>query len=193
MTIVATKATGALLTRVATHGRLTPMARRVETSHNSDMIMKIARNHNPDHLVLTASARKKIAARRQGRIPKPGPKPELIRFQNSGVFPFAIPISVNLRRVRSRSRTRAPKPARTKVPSTISKSAVRLRTIWIPSSASKSPAIAPIKSERVIRRMIRASMMTESVPRRATMNRQPNGLTPNMYSPIAIVHLPVGG
>ena len=38
-----------------------------------------------------------------------------------------------------------------------------------------------------------ATIVTISVPATAEENRQPNGVTPNSFSPIPIVHLPSGG
>ena len=38
-----------------------------------------------------------------------------------------------------------------------------------------------------------ATIVTISVPATAEENRQPNGVMPNSFSPIPIVHLPSGG
>ena len=38
-----------------------------------------------------------------------------------------------------------------------------------------------------------ATIVTISVPATAEEKRQPNGVTPNSFSPIPIVHLPSGG
>ena len=40
---------------------------------------------------------------------------------------------------------------------------------------------------------MRATMRIDRVPSTATAKRQPNGVAPNSYSPMAIVHLPSGG
>ena len=51
----------------------------------------------------------------------------------------------------------------------------------------------PRRVERNRRRPIRATISTARVPVTATTNRQPNGVNPNSFSPIAIIHLPPGG
>ena len=51
----------------------------------------------------------------------------------------------------------------------------------------------PRRVERNRRRPIRATIRTDRVPVTATTNRQPNGVNPNSFSPIAIIHLPPGG
>ena len=56
----------------------------------------------------------------------------------------------------------------------MSSSAVRESTRWKPSSASSSPAAQPSVVERNIRRPIRTSSSTDSVPATAAANRQPN-------------------
>ncbi len=44
-----------------------------------------------------------------------------------------------------------------------------------------------------IRRAVRATMSTVSVPTIAAENRQPRLLLPKIHSPNAIIHLPSGG
>ena len=40
---------------------------------------------------------------------------------------------------------------------------------------------------------IRAVNKTERIPSKATAIRQPKGVAPNIASPLAITHLPIGG
>ena len=70
---------------------------------------------------------------------------------------------------------------------------MRLCTYAMPSTVSSSPATQPSSVERNSRRPIRAVMSTARVPMTATMNRQPNGVMPNICSPSPISHLPPGG
>ena len=70
---------------------------------------------------------------------------------------------------------------------------MRDSTIDSPSTASSSPARQPRRVDLVIRRTMRASIRTASVPSTAGMNRQPNGVTPNIHSPSPITHFPIGG
>ena len=51
----------------------------------------------------------------------------------------------------------------------------------------------PSSVERNMRRPMRATISTDSVPSSATTKRQPNGDRPNIHSPAAIIHLPRGG
>ena len=74
-----------------------------------------------------------------------------------------------------------------------SSSAVRDIEMAMPSIARRNPATPPKSVERVSRRPIRTVRSTASVPSSAGMKRQPNGVSPNRYSPRAIVHLPTGG
>ena len=139
-------------------------------------------------MVATASPNSAMAAQRHGRSPSHGPRPRL-----TSSSPYLLMVTANRVRVLSLSRRSAPKAARTKKPRVRSVSAVRLRTRWMPSMARSSPAITPRASDRVRRRTMRAIISTAMVPRSATMNRQPNGLTPKRYSPMPITHLPTGG
>ncbi len=75
----------------------------------------------------------------------------------------------------------------------MSSSAVRLITNSSPSSASSRPATQPSRVDRVIRRAIRASIRIDREPTTATAKRQPNGFSPNIHSPTAIMILPMGG
>ncbi len=70
---------------------------------------------------------------------------------------------------------------------------MRLITKCSPSTAISVPARQPRKVERNIRRPIRHSSSTDSVPSTAVMKRQPNGLNPNIHSPIPMTYLPTGG
>ncbi|CAB5002066.1 unannotated protein [freshwater metagenome] len=51
----------------------------------------------------------------------------------------------------------------------------------------------PMRSERVMRRRMRAVMRIAMTPRIETAMRQPKGVAPKKYSPAAIVHFPRGG
>ncbi len=51
----------------------------------------------------------------------------------------------------------------------------------------------PSSVDPVIRRAIRAVIRIETVPMTATENRHPNGVSPNVHCPIAIMILPSGG
>ena len=75
----------------------------------------------------------------------------------------------------------------------MSSSAVRLITNSRPSTASSRPATQPSSVDRVIRRAIRAVIRIESEPTTQAANRHPNGLSPNIHSPAAIMIFPNGG
>ena len=62
-----------------------------------------------------------------------------------------------------------------------------------PSSASSRPATVPMKFEFVKRRAIRAVSKTLRIPKMAIEIRQPKGVAPKIDSPLAIIHLPIGG
>ena len=93
----------------------------------------------------------------------------------------------------SRSTTRQPKPASTKTARKMSSSAKRLCTIDSPSTASSNPATQPSSVDRVIRRTIRMSSSTQTVPATAAGTRQPTGPSPKTAIPAAISHFPSGG
>lgn len=148
--------------------------------------------YRPFHLVAKASPSIRPAVSRQGRQPSR-------RFSATPASGRSTPSSstgsaaASLRRAQSRSISRAPKAASTKNISTMSSSAARLITKCRPSTASSVPARHPRNVERNIRRPIRHSISTDSVPSTATMNRQPNGVKPKIFSPIPMIHLPTGG
>ena len=75
----------------------------------------------------------------------------------------------------------------------MSSSANRLCTIDRPSAASRIPATAPSRVERVIRRVTRIRIATHSVPAIAAGTRQPTELSPNTEIPAATSHFPSGG
>ena len=99
----------------------------------------------------------------------------------------------SLVRIWSRSSTSAPNAAATKNSRNTSSSAVRARTSESPSTAMSSPAIAPYRFERNIRRAVRATTSTVRQPKTAGTNRQPNALSWNSHVPQPISHFPSGG
>ena len=118
-----------------------------------------------------------------------------------GSSPFSIAVSQRLRRW-SRSSSRQPKAARAKNSTKMSRIAVRDSTSSKPSNAISSPAVQPSTVERNIRRPIRATMSTASVPQTAAPNRHPNAASNpceraqpllNSLMPSAMIHLPSGG
>ncbi len=86
-----------------------------------------------------------------------------------------------------------PNAASTQNITRMSRIAVLLSTNSRPSSAISRPARQPSSVERVIRRVILATIRIDSVPTTATAKRQPNGVSPNSHSPTAIIILPSGG
>ncbi|SCF76969.1 hypothetical protein GA0115256_116829 [Streptomyces sp. DconLS] len=148
--------------------------------------------YRPFHLVPMARPSISPAAQRQGRQPSRTESATCAfgRTRPSGPTGSA---AASLARDRSRSMSRQPNAATTKNISTPSSSEVRLITKCSPSTASRAPARQPRNVERNIRRPIRQIISTLSVPSSAVMNRQPNGLNPNISSPSPITYFPTGG
>ncbi len=70
----------------------------------------------------------------------------------------------------------APNAATTKKVSKPSSNAVRAVTKLTPSQMTSTPAIAPTRVERLIRRTIRITSATMTTPSSAPVNRQPTPL-----------------
>ena len=74
-----------------------------------------------------------------------------------------------------------------------SSNAVLLITIAKPSIANKNPANAPNQIDLSKRIATLVVTKTKSVPMKATPVRQPKEFKPNICSPRAMIHLPIGG
>ena len=74
-----------------------------------------------------------------------------------------------------------------------SSNAVLLITIARPSIANKKPASAPNQIDLSNRIATRVVTKTKRVPMNATPARQPKEFKPNICSPRAMIHLPIGG
>ncbi len=147
--------------------------------------MKATQKNGPVHLIADASPKLMPATSRHGRGPSVGMP--VLRSA-----PSAMRLASRAR-IWSRSRTSAPKAAATKNSRNTSSSAVRASTSDRPSSAISSPAIAPNRLERNIRRAVRATTRTVRQPKIAGTKRQPKELSPNSHVPNAISHFPSGG
>ena len=75
----------------------------------------------------------------------------------------------------------------------MSSNADRERTTFSDSNASRSPATNVHTALPNSSCAITATIVTVSVPATADEKRHPNGVTPNAFSPIPMVHLPSGG
>src|SRR5258708_35516083 len=156
-------------------------------SHATARPANANRYQSPFHLVAHAKPRKSPASTRRHLIPSLGPPP--------ASSPGSALLAYSARRARdaSRSSTSMPNAASTQNITRLSRIAVLLSTNSRPSSAISRPARQPSSVERVIRRVILATIRTHSVPTTPTANRPPNGVSPNSHSPTPIIILPSGG
>ena len=81
----------------------------------------------------------------------------------------------------------------TKVVIIPSSNAVLLITIAKPSIANKKPASVPNQIDLSKRIATLVVTKTKRVPMKATPARQPKEFKPNICSPSAMIHLPMGG
>lgn len=123
----------------------------------------------PLHFTPQARPSSTPAPKRHHRKPSRGPNTE-------SSTRFSVTTSAILARTRSRSTSRQENAASTNSAWKTSSIPTRACTWLTPSQISRTPASAPSRVERVMRRAIRMISSTIRVPASAALTRQPQGV-----------------